>query len=414
MVSASLPCVSPARAANLRIARQFSVFQSAPEMDTNTAISILEHLGQIQMDPMSVVGRSEHLTLWSRLPSYQTGDLGALRTGPPHVFEYWTRAACLLPLSLYPLMRPAMNRRRTDHWWPKWVNWWLGTFPDVHERMIKKVETDGPVTVSDFPREKGKKEWGDWKVTKQGLEALWTIGELMVCQRRGSEKLFDLPERILPPDVLRTQMDDRERIRQLLKLALRSAGVYRAAEFANYYGPMAWPSEAKLGVKDLADMADEGWLSLITLSGRKGQWVCLTEDLPSLLDGSDIPIPSRMTFLCPFDNLLWDRKSLDELFGFQYSFEAYLPEAKRKYGCYTMPVLWGSRLVGRLAPKLDRDNERLVVNGIWIEPGADLGKEFLDELAGTLHQFSGFLKAKTVDIVATHPAVLKARLSKLI
>jgi uncharacterized protein YcaQ len=364
---------------------------------------------------MNVVGRSEHLVLWSRINTYRPSHLEKLRHPRPQVFEYWTRAASILPLSVYPLIRPAMNQRRTDHWWPKWVNWWLNSFPDARKAIVRRIEKQGPMTAGDFPEEKVKKGWGNWKVSKQGLEALWTIGELTVCRRRGNEKVFDLTENILPRSVLNATIpDEEERIRKLLRLALKGIGACKVSELVRYYGPVGWPPERKLGAKDISEMARAGWLSLFAVVGTKGQWVCLSEEFSRLMEDQKLARVAKMTFICPFDNLLWERNRVRELFGFDYSFEGYTPQLKRRFGCYIMPVLWGNKLIGRIDPKLDRDNNKLVVNGIWFEPGIAEGKELIQELAYTFSRFAAFLDAKNIEIMATYPRHLRTELAKLL
>jgi len=401
--------------ARLQIERQWLRDTVIPNNRSDQALLVLERLGQIQTDPMNVVGRSEHLILWSRINTYRPGHLEKLRNPRPQVFEYWTRAASILPMSVYPLIRPVMNRRRTDHWWPKWVNWWLDSFPDVRKAIGRKIEKQGPMTAGDFPEEKGKKGWGNWKVSKQGLEALWTIGELAVYRRRGNEKVFDLTERILPRSILNeTGLDEWERIKKLLKLALRGIGACKVSELVRHYGHAGWPPERKLGAKDISEMARAGWLTLFTITGSKDQWVCLSEDLPLLMEKQKPALAPKMTFLSPFDNLLWDRNRVRELFSFDYKFEGYTPAAKRRFGCYTMPVLWGNKLIGRINPKLDRDNKKLVVNGIWFESGIAKGKELIQELACTFSRFATFLDAKNVEIVATSPKRLRTKLVKLL
>ena len=273
-------------------------------------------------------------------------------------------------------------------------------------------ETGGPLASRDFPNEpKVRGGWGATKVTREALECLWAVGKLMVRERRGGEKVFDLTERVLPDDMRVESIDEHERVRRLLTTHLQSIGACEIGRLAGAYGPTGSPPDAMLSAKHVREMLGEGWIASVQIEGVEREYVCLAEDIPKLRRRRPTPAP-RMTFLCPFDSLLWDRRGVAELWDFDYKLEAYTPAKKRQFGYYVMPILWGTRLVGRLDPKLDRDKGRLIVNGLWLEPRAKLGRQGEAQLAGTLAGFASFLGATKIQIRKTSPAALRSRLTR--
>ena len=324
------------RVVELQLRRQGLLGGRLPKHPASAALRVLQQLGQVQVDPMNVAARSCDLVLWSRAPHYRSGALDELRWPKPRVFEYWTRHAALLPMSMYPLIAPAMGRERARPWWPSWVFRWLKHHRDVADRVLKEVEVRGPLTSRDFPNEpKIRGGWGATKATREALECLWAIGTLMVRERRGGEKVFDLTERVLPRDVRVESIDEHERVRRLLRAHLQSIGACEISRLAGAYGPTGSPPDALLSAKHILEMADDGWLSLLQVEGVERRYVCLAEDLPRLRRGRPTPEP-RMTALSPFDSLLWDRRGVAELWDFDYRLEAYTPAKKRQYGYYVI------------------------------------------------------------------------------
>ena len=377
------------------------------------AVSVLNSLGQVQLDPMNVVSRSEHLTIRSRAPRYRPTDLAGLYAPESQVFECWTRASSILSMDLYPLVAPAMQVGRTDAWWPRWVASWLADHPDLAEDIMRQIEHQGPMASRDFPKDPGRQSgWGGAKKPKEGLMALWAAGRLMVAERRGGEPAYDLTERVLPENVEMLDISDDERVMRLLHAGLRSYGACELPELAALWGPVGWPSDRKLTAKEIRERADAYGLQLFRVGDGKWEWACLPEDVDALVSG-EAPDPApEVSILCPFDNLLWNRRLLAELFDFDYRLEAYLPPAKRKFGPYTMPILWGRSFVGRLDPKLDRKRGVLVINGIWLEDQGAAPADLVTALGRELTSLSEFLGAVDMDIKKTKPASLKAALRR--
>jgi len=377
-----------------------------------SAADVVDRLGQIQVDPMNVVAQSVHIVLWSRCPEYRPAELAGLYSDGPRVFEYWTRIAAMLSMELYPLVAPVMARHRTDSWWDRWVSEFLSNQKAVAESVLSEVESRGPLASRDFPTDKDTGgRWGSMKTAKEALEALWYAGELMVCERRRGEKVFDLTSRVLPKGIEPADLPEDERIVALWRSALAQLGACATGELANYFGSTAWPADRKLKPEDVSEMARAAGFHAFSVEGIEAEWLCLPEDVDRLYEKPATP-PQRMTLLSPFDNVTTNRWILSELFGLQYKFEAYTPKAKRQYGAYVLPILRGTTMIGRLDPKFEREQNALVVNGIWLEPKVKPSQALAKSLAKTLRSFADFLGAEKIQIAKTEPSSLKADLAK--
>ncbi len=377
-----------------------------------SAADVVDRLGQIQVDPMNVIAQSARIVLWSRCPSFRQADFNSLYSDGPRVFEYWTRIAAMLSMELYPLVAPVMARRRTDSYWDRWVSEFLNQQKAVVDSVLSEVESRGPLASRDFPTDKETAgRWGSMKTAKEALEALWYAGELMVCERRRGEKVFDLTSRVLPKGIEPADLPEDERIAALWRSVLRQLGACATGELANYFGTTAWPEDRKLKPEDVSRMARAAGFHAFSVEGTEAEWLCLPEDADRLYEKPAAP-PRRVTLLSPFDNVATNRWILSELFGFDYKFEAYTPKTKRQYGAYVLPILRGTTMIGRLDPKFERKQSALVVNGVWLEPKVKPSQALAQSLAKTLRSFAEFLGAEEVRIAKTEPSSLKADLVK--
>jgi uncharacterized protein YcaQ len=316
-------------------------------------------------------------------------------------------------MELYPLVAPVMGRRRDDDRWSKWVGWWLEAHADVAQRVLGEIETRGPLRARDFPNEERRGGgWGQSKVTTDGLKALRAVGEVMVVGRRAGEQVFDLTARVLPQGATAADLSEEERGNRLLRAAAASYGVCDVDELACFWGQVAWPPEGKLSGREVLERVDAIGLQPVRVKGSSRQWVCLRGDLERLTSVHRADGAEGVSLLSPFDNLLWDRRLVGELFDFDYKLEAYVPAAKRQYGAYVMPVLWAGQPVGRLDPKLDRKRGVLTINGIWLESGQRASAELTAALADALRRFAAFLGAADVHVTKAKPTSLKAALRK--
>ncbi|WP_226877077.1 winged helix-turn-helix domain-containing protein [Microbulbifer hainanensis] len=326
--------------------------------------SLIHHLGALQLDAIQRITRAHHHQLYNRLPRYRESHLQRAEQRR-EIFEYWSHAAAYLPMAHYRFARVRMNRIREGqkHWFEKNAK--------LCRYVLDRVRAEGPLRASDFVRAKGG--WWEWSDEKKALEQLFHEGELMVSHRDGFQKVFDLPERLLPPAVRTDTASDEEYGRHLVRTFLRCQGLGRSEEI----------SYLRREDKPLVQSAIESML-------RRGELLPHGKDLMLAADADASPQrpPRRVRLLSPFDPLVLQRKRLKRLFGFDYQLECYLPEAKRRYGYFCLPILYGDCFAGVVDLKADRASGVLRIEALhWqAPPGAALRSSF----GRALQKFAGF------------------------
>lgn len=357
--------------------------------------AVVEFLGHVQIDTISVVERAHHHVIWSRHPNYRPEMLDVAMAEERRVFEHWAHAAAYLPMAHYRYylhkMRAAARRERTQRW--------LVENEEVVAEVRRRIWAEGPLGSADFAAPEGfrRGNWWSWKPAKRALETLFASGELMVSARRGFNRLYDLAERVIPPDVDATEPDRIERGRFAVRRALRTMGV-------------ATPKEIAWGLTDvptvdaaLSELVGGGEVIAVSLEGLKdGTHYALAEALDGL--GALPDVEPRLRILSPFDNLVIRRRWLKRSFWFDFALECYLPAAKRVYGYYCLPLLWGDAFVGRLDAKADRKAGALIARGVFCEPDAPIGQGLLSALAHALHAFAAFNGCTEVVVERVAPA----------
>jgi uncharacterized protein YcaQ len=330
--------------------------------------SAIEAIGQIQLDAINVVERTQFLVLFSRIGPYDVGRLHDL-TGPDgELFEYWGHAASLLPMNRQPLFRWRMEQHGGFHGdSPTYAarrEAFRAEHGDYIDAVFREVRERGPLTAGQLedPRRRNGEWWNRRSFGRVTLEYLFAKGDLAAWRTPSFERVYDIPERVIPGAVraLPTPATD-EAQRRLLALAAGSLGVATVRDLAGYY--VIKPSIAKLRVEELVDA---GELVPVAVDG----WIELAYALPTARPKP--PARTTATLLSPFDSLIWDRSRTRRVFGFDYRIEVYVPEPKRTYGYFVLPLLVGDRLVGRFDLKTDRRDSALRVRGAYAESGADL------------------------------------------
>lgn len=328
-----------------------------------SVLEVVDRLGKVQVDPTAVVARAEQLTIWSRLGSYDTAQLKRLLEDEPRrLFEY---NAFLLPIADLPLHRPAMLRSpRTEYSRGRYQREWLADNAPFRAYILDELRTRGPVRSRDLddravvPWRTGG--WNDGKNLGQMLEILWRGGAIAISRREGTQRLWDLAERVLP-DV--EPLPDEVVAIETMERQLRALG-YADRKFGTAID--YWLPAREIGLESL--LAD-GVAVPVEIDGLPGRWLVHRE----LLAAFEERWEPRTTLLGPFDPLVSDRDRAEALFDFRYRFEAYVPAAKREFGFYVLPILHGDRLIGRIDPFLDRKLRALTVNAVYAEPNAPAG-----------------------------------------
>jgi uncharacterized protein YcaQ len=314
--------------------------------------AVLVHLRAVQIDTISVLARSHELVAYSRLGAISRTDIeAAYWGGPPHnAFEYWAHAACVVPMEEWPNYEfRRQDIRDRGHRWH-----FMEDADKSPRRVLDRLTADGPLTANELGGAKKGGPWWDWSETKIAVEWLLDIGEVVCAKRRGFQRVYDLPERAVPAELLAAAPPADDQRRHLLSKAATALGVATAADLGVYCGLKA-PMVARL-LPDLGvvPVAVEGWGQLA--------WAA-----PSMLEAA-AAARGRQVLVSPFDTLVRDRPRTERLFGFRHRLEAYTPRPKRVHGYYSMPVLARDRLVGRVDPS--RDGKTLVARGVHLEPAA--------------------------------------------
>ncbi|MDX2680914.1 winged helix-turn-helix domain-containing protein [Streptomyces sp. NY05-11A] len=327
-----------------RIALRAQGFLGTPDRKAGVR-GVLRHLGAVQLDTISVLARSHELIPYARLGAVGRKTVEDAYWKDTHAFEYWSHAACILPIEEWPHFA---FRRRAYRSRPHWNH----TLPDgTYEQVIKQIRAEGPLTATELGGAKKTSEWWDWSGTKVAVERALMYGEVVCVDRHGWKRVYDLAERAVPAALLHDELDDTECLRRLVRLAGQSLGVGTRADIADYHRLKGEQVDAVIADSGLVPVTVEGW-------GK-----------PAWADPTALETPPRgrhrTTLLSPFDSLIWERARTERIFGFTHRLEAYVPKPKRVYGYFAMPVLAGGRLVGRVDPA--REGRTLVAKQVTLD-----------------------------------------------
>ena len=347
-----------------------------------TLLEVVERLGTVQVDPTAVVDRAERLTLWSRYAAYDPDELRhMLEDDPRQLFEY---RAHLIPVADLPLHRPAMQRfPRAKYTRGRYIAEWLRDNAGFRAYVLDELRRRGPLLSRDLddraevPWRTGG--WNDGKNLGRMLDILWDAGEIAISRRQGSQRVWDLAERVLP-GIDGLPLPDEVVAIELMERQLRGRG----------FTEPGWGTaiDYRLPARDIGEesLRADGVAVPVDVAGLPGEWVAHAELLAALDAGDWQP---RTTLLGPFDPLVRDRERAESLFDFRFRLEIYMPLAKREHGYYVLPILHGDRLIGRIDPAFDRKARVLTVNAVYAEPDAPADawpavQEAIDELASWL------------------------------
>lgn len=319
-------------------------------------LATVRRLACVQLDSISTVERSHRVALGARVGAYPEAAVSKLlRAG--RIFEYWAHEACLVPIEDYPMHRWRMARFAEEHPWHGNV---FEREPELTERVLREIAERGPLASRHFEGSGPGGMW-NWKPAKVVLEALHSAGRLVITGRESFQRLYDLPERVVPPELLEGPTPTQDEYARWATLrAVRARGALTEAAVAEMFrlrGGVA-------GIRPHADaLVAEGALRRLEVDDGKAPVLVPADAEPGG------PLPAAV-LLSPFDNLLWDRTYLERVFGFRHVIEVYKREHERIYGYYVLPLLRRDRLVGRADLKHDRGEGVLRVKAFHPEPGA--------------------------------------------
>jgi uncharacterized protein YcaQ len=345
---------------------------------------VLARVGLIQIDSVNVLVRAHYLPAFSRIGPYDPELLDrASHFAPRRLFEYWGHEASLLPVALQPFLRWRMERAAHDAWGG--MRRVQRDRPELVARVLEEVRDRGPIAASELDEKRPKRSgpWWDWSDAKRAIEFLFWSGQVTSARRRGFERLYDLPERVLPADVLAVPTPSIEAAqRELLRVAARACGVATEADLRDYFRLPA--AEAR---ERVAELVEAGELVPVAVEGWRQQAYMHPE--------ARVPrAVATRALVGPFDSLVWERARTERLFGFRYRIEIYVPKPKRVHGYYVLPFLLGDRLVARVDLKADRQAGALRVRAAHAEP--DAPRRLAEELRAELHTMARWLGLERV------------------
>jgi uncharacterized protein YcaQ len=362
-------------------------------LDETHVLELVRKLGFVQLDSVNAVERAHHMILFSRAAGYRRELLHTLHHDHATLFEHWTHDASLVPMEFYPHWHHRFRAAKARLQHPRWQER-IGPDADkVIRRVRAHVRKNGASMARDF-EDKGGGGWWGWGPSKTALEFLWRTGELAIARRDGFEKVYDLAERIIPAEQRGARPTRRQTIDWACRAALERLGLATPQELAAFFDLIEiaeakdW-AKAALKRKDIVEVA-------VTNADGGLKPMLAFPDVEARIAALDEPhAPTR--FLSPFDPAIRDRKRTIRLFGFDYTIEIFVPEKKRRYGYYVLPILEGDRFIGRADLKAHRAERRLEVKGFWLEPGVRLDKPRKTGIENALEELSRFTGTDRVD-----------------
>ena len=362
----------------------------------------LERIGYVQIDTISVVARAHHHTFFVRVGGYDESLPNRL-VRKREAFEYWCHAAAYLPMRDYrfqlPMMRAVARGELRGHW---------RRDEKLRAWVRDRIRAEGPLFARDFedPR-RARKGWWDWKPAKAALEQLYMEGELMSVERQGFQKRYDLPERFLPADVATAEPSQEEHADHVIDIGLAAHGFATEKTICYFRQDARVRAAAR---KRLAERVRSG--ELVKRRTAVGEPIFAH---PGTLDARPRRLPDVARILSPFDNAGIQRDRGNAVFGFDYAIECYVPEAKRRYGYFALPLLFRDRLVGRMDCKAHRAEGRFEIRALFLEPfpEGDVPDAFLPAFAAAVTEYAAFTGCEAVEAARVSPATLAPPIRRL-
>jgi hypothetical protein len=362
-----------------------------------SVLEVVERLGLLQFDPLEVPGARNHdLVLHARIKGYRREWCEQWLYGEDRrLIELYNKSLNLVPMHELPHYRITWHRNR-----PGLDDGILKEQSAVAKAVLKRLRTDGPLSTAAFSEHGHAVDWW-WAPTRASravMEALFVSGRIGIARREGNRRYYDLIERLVPAAVLKLKEPEEIALTHRLLSRFRATGLTKAVGTQGevMYSAGSGPER----VQRTARLVENGELLPIEIDGLKGTRYMIASEEPILeasADASSLPRPD-VSFLAPLDPLVWDRRQLRDLWNFDYLWEVYVPEAKRKWGYYVLPIVFGDRFVGRIEPRLDRKSKTLTILGIWFQDGFEPTEEprFIPALREAIEAYRSFVGADKV------------------
>jgi len=364
---------------------------------------VIDRLGTVQYDPLNPVGRNSDLVFQARIPGYQVDDWQIAAYTDRIIYDAWDKQACLVPVSDWPMRALVREKFRPYH--DREI---LEADAEGAAKILATIDEQGPLSSLEFEDRVRFGEAGSWygsTRTKRILRSLWACGELVTHHRKGGRHYYDRPSRVIPEQhfTLPPLVDEAAYYRWIIIRRYRAAGILRPTAEAAIWSACNEAPKRKLA---LAQLVEAGLLTQLKIDELAGPYYAPTSALALL----DDPLPDpRVIFMGPLDSLLWDRKSLLQIFDFHYIWEVYKPAEQRKWGYYILPVFYGDRFVARVDSRLE--NGTWTISRWWWEPDIIPNVDLLDALGKAIENFLHYLRADRVcyaeNVQAGFPILVK-------
>ena len=367
-------------------------------------LEAFQRLGSIQFDPLAVAGRNHDLVLHARVRDYDPAWTELLLYRRRELFEAYNKGLSLLPTSELPWFRHTWDRHAKIYGDGVFVR-----HAEAVDHLLGRIREEGPLSSLDFERRPIVDwAWGPTGEVRAVLEALAEAGVLGLARREGNRRFYDLTERLYPEELLAHRPSEVEQVKHRLLSRYRGHGLLGASGQAELFIGLGKvrpdPSTSALPPRSRLreELIEAGTLVPVTVDGVRGERFVLGEEV-GMLDQAEragaLPGGPAVTLLAPLDPLVWDRALLRSLFGFDYTWEVYVPESKRRWGYYVLPLLFGDRFVGRIEPRIDRAGGRVRILGAWWEAGFDprRAEGFVDAMRDALAAYLRFGRVSRIE-----------------
>ncbi len=382
-----------------------------PPATIDGMMEIFQSLNCIQIDPIRAVERTQLLLLWSRLGAFDPELLDRLQQEERTIFEAWAHCASYVLTEDYPLFAHHMTDEHVGGGvWGERVRTWMEANAALKEHILERLEADGPLATSEFedvaavPWE--STGWNAGRNVTRMLDFLYNGGTILSVGRKGNNKYWHLAERWLPPWVDRSEWAEADAVRRTAAKSLRALGIATAKQIKNHFIRGRYPGLSER----LPELVEEGTALPARIAGPGGElwpdeWFIHRESLAALEALRRGEWQPRTVLLSPFDNLICDRERTEQLWGFYYRIEIYVPVAKRQYGYYVLPILHGESFIGRMDSKLDRKKGVYAINALYPEKEADVTAETAQSIAENVGELARWIGAKSVVLGENIPTV---------
>lgn len=389
---------------------------------TDGIYQTVRDIGCLQLDPLQTVARSHTLVVFSRVGPYEIADLDKLIYHDRKLFEYWAHAASHVLTEDYPIHHLRMREyAKTDDAWHLRIAEWINANKKLRDMILREIKRNGPISsrvlteMGEAPKAWVSSGWTNDRNVSRMVDFLWMQGKIMVAKREGLNKFWDLSERVLPAWTPREKLSEREVVTRAAQKSLQALGIGTEKQIAAHYISGRYPQlrerlselerAGEIERVEIRETRNARSRRSLTPNGGawKGEWFVHALDIPLLEKLERGEFQGRTVLLSPFDNLVRDRVRNIQFWNFDYKIEIYVPQAKRKYGYYVLPILHNDQLIGRIDPKMDRAQGMLNINAVYLEPNAPRDLKTARAVRDAIEELGEFLGATEIQYAKKMP-----------